>query len=112
MGLNISFFKTPKHRVFHYEPLYYNEQKEKMEERLHEIEREKALKEGRVLESEKYYPGRNIRGKIRNSSEEYKRHAMKSSTRRLVTYISLTILFILVYYAGQHFNLLITLLNK
>lgn len=111
MGLNFSFFKTPKHRVFHYEPLYYDEQKEKMAERLSEIEKEKAAQEGRTWKDEKYYPGRNIRGKIRNSSEENRKHSMNASTRRIVTLVSITILFILVFLVAEKFNLLITLLD-
>ena len=31
--MGISFLPTPKHRVFHYEPRYWNEKEEKMRER-------------------------------------------------------------------------------
>ena len=31
--MGISFLPTPKHRVFHYEPRYWNEKEEKMKER-------------------------------------------------------------------------------
>jgi hypothetical protein len=34
MPLRISFFKTPKHKVFNYTPLYWNPEKEAMEARL------------------------------------------------------------------------------
>ena len=30
--MNISFFKTPSHRVFHYEPRYWDERKERREQ--------------------------------------------------------------------------------
>ncbi len=29
-----SFFKTPRHKQFNYEPLYYDERKEKLQERM------------------------------------------------------------------------------
>lgn len=31
--MRLSFFKVPKHRVFEYRPLYYDEEKERREER-------------------------------------------------------------------------------
>ena len=34
MALKFSFFRTPKHRVFNYQPLYYDERKEELEERI------------------------------------------------------------------------------
>ncbi len=95
MGLNISWFKTSKHRVFHYEPLYYNEKKEKMDERYNR---------------NTYTPGVNIRGKIRNSSVENKKHPMSSFTRKIVVFISLLIMFILAYYFSQYIVLLFSAL--
>ena len=62
MGIRLSFFKTPQHRVFNYTPIYYDERKERMQERLDAIEKEKAEKEGREWKNERYIPGRNIKG--------------------------------------------------
>ena len=83
MGLRISFFKTPKHRVFNYTPIYYDERKERMQERLDAIEKEKAEKEGREWKNERYVPGRNIRGKMRDNMEKNKRHSMSPSVSKI-----------------------------
>ncbi len=104
MALKISFFSTPKHRVFHYEPLYYDENKERRELLLQDIEREKAIKEGRVFENDKYRPGQHLRGKLRNSSDDHKRHAMKSSTKKIITLVTLVVLFVLIYYFAQYYS--------
>ena len=54
MGIRLSFFKTPKHKVFNYIPIYYDERKERMQERLDAIEKEKAEKEGREWKNESF----------------------------------------------------------
>ena len=46
--MNISFFKTPSHRVFHYEPRYWDERKERREQVRQDALREKALREGNL----------------------------------------------------------------
>ena len=51
--MNISFFRSYKHKKFTYNPLYYNQQKEDLEERIRRIERE--VKGYRNEDS--YYPG-------------------------------------------------------
>ena len=38
--LKISFFKTQKHRVFNYTPRHYDPQKEELDERVRNAERE------------------------------------------------------------------------
>ena len=38
------FFRTPEHRRFHYEPVFYDERKEKLEERIKAIEQEYGIK--------------------------------------------------------------------
>ena len=46
--MGISFFKVPNHRVFHYEPRYWDERKERREMVKNETLREKALREGKL----------------------------------------------------------------
>ncbi len=111
MGLKISFFKTPKHRVFHYEPIYYDERKEHREELIEEIKKEKALREGKEYVNEKYIPGRNIRGKMRNFTENNSRHDMKASTTRIISLVSLVVLFILIYYFATYFGWFLSLVK-
>ncbi len=38
------FFRTPEHRRYHYEPVFYDERKEKLEERIQMIEQEYGIK--------------------------------------------------------------------
>lgn len=104
MGFRLSFFKTPKHRVFNYQPIFYDERKERMQERLEAIEKEKAEKEGRAYHSERYIPGKNIRGKMREARDNNKRHAMSPSLSRVVGLLSVAILFVLIYYLANYFG--------
>ena len=60
--MNISFFKTPEHRVFHYEPRYWDERKEHREQVKNEALREKAMREGKEWKDEAYKPGMYISG--------------------------------------------------
>ena len=41
-----SFFKTPRHKSFNYTPRYYDERKERMEERIKNAEQELGLNKG------------------------------------------------------------------
>lgn len=43
MGLP-RFFRTAEHRRFHYEPVFYDERKERLEERIKQIELEHGIK--------------------------------------------------------------------
>ena len=52
--MGISFFKVPNHRVFHYEPRYWDERKERREMVKNETLREKALREGKEWKDEVY----------------------------------------------------------
>lgn len=108
MGLNFSFFKTPRHRVFNYQPLYYDEQKEKMDERVTDADRERAKREGIDWKNDRYIPGKSIRGSIRNVNEKNRRHSMSPSTRRVVTIVSILILFVLAYFVADYFGFFIS----
>ncbi len=46
MGLP-RFLRLPQNKQFHYEPIYYDERKEKLEERIKEIEQEYGIKNGK-----------------------------------------------------------------
>lgn len=103
MAINISFFRTPKHRVFHYTPRYYDETKERIRNTIDEIEREKAEKEGKPYKSDHYIPGKSIRGSMRDA-EKYKKHAMKPGISKIIGWVSLIILFVLIYYFATYFG--------
>ena len=66
--MGISFFKVPNHRVFHYEPRYWDERKERREMVKNEALREKALREGKEWKDESYRPGMYISGKFQEQA--------------------------------------------
>lgn len=75
------FFKIPQHRQFNYQPVYYDEQKEKLEERIKNIEQEYGIKHG----------DENIRSMTKGSFSHYydrKRKTQRYSTTRLIIIIA------------------------
>ena len=74
------FFKLPQHKQFHYEPIYYDERKEKLEERIRAIEQEYGINKG----------GESVRNLRKGSfSNHYTRNrkAQRYSTTRLIIII-------------------------
>lgn len=98
MGLRLSFFKTPKNRVFNYQPLYYDERKEDLQERIARA-REEASGKG-------YVPGRNIRMNFRRNLYENKRRPGSPFIMRIIVLISMVGLMVALYYIAQAFGLL------
>lgn len=80
MGL---FFKTPKHRVFNYQPRYYDPRKEAIEEK---------IENQRKRDAGEYVPGDNVRKGFRRIKYESKRGGGPSTLIRLVSVISLAVL--------------------
>ncbi|MGQ1889624.1 hypothetical protein ACT29H_04205 [Thermophagus sp. OGC60D27] len=91
------FFKLPNHRKFQYDPIYYNAEKEKREERERRIRQEMGLSSEEDKETRRY--GDLIRGGMRRrikSHFEVTRSQRKKSNLRLI--IILIFLFVLFYY--------------
>jgi hypothetical protein len=83
------FFRTYKHKVFHYIPIYYNQQKEELEERIKRIESDlKGEPSG------DYKPSR-IKGAFKNIRSERKRADRVSSVRLIII---IFILLAIAYY--------------
>lgn len=101
MAFGFSFFKTPKHRVFNYQPLYYDERKEKMKERIDASDEEKRGKD--------YKPGRHIKGKMRKALYEGRRNSASPTITRIIVLISIIGLMIMAYYVAQYFGLFFSL---
>ena len=83
------FFKVPEHRRFHYEPIYYDERKERLEERIREIEAEYGIKQD----------GKPVRKISKGSFSGYygkKKKAQRYSNTRLVIII-IFLLFVSYY---------------
>lgn len=105
MGINFSFFKIPKHKVFNYQPLYYDERKEHREMVREEALREKAKKEGREWKSENYYPGKYIKGKLQDESREHRKRSLSENLIKIITILSLLVFFILLIYFAKYFQM-------
>ncbi|MDD4655705.1 MAG: hypothetical protein WCR61_08575 [Bacteroidales bacterium] len=115
MGLRLSFFKTPKHRVFNYQPLYYDERKEELEERIARAKEEahsekwtaenKKLDTGKVKENPHYIPGKNIRQNFRKSMSENRRRPGSPFIMRIIVLLSMIGIMVALYYVAQAFGL-------
>lgn len=118
MGLKLSFFRTPKNRVFNYQPLYYDERKEELEQRIarakNEVKSEEwaAQNEQQIEESAKnikgnphYIPGKNIRHNFRKSLYENRRRPGSPFLMRMVVLLSMIAIMIALYYVAQAFGL-------
>jgi len=108
--LNISFFKTPQHRVFNYEPRYYDERKERLQ-KLYEkygknpdgtpkvagTEDEATYKEL----TEHRAPGSSIRGSFQSAYKESRRSAGNQKIKTIITIVALILVFIAAYYLAD-----------
>jgi len=79
-----SFFKVPQHRQFHYEPIYYDERKERLEERIREIEQQYGIKNGEQSE-------RAIRKGSFSHYYDRRKKTQRFSTTRLIIIIAFLI---------------------
>ena len=76
--MELNFFKSPKHKRFTYNPLYYNQQKEELQERVRRIEREqKGIKDGN------FTPG-IIKGSFQHSRSLRSKSHKNSSVRVII----------------------------
>jgi 2'-5' RNA ligase len=83
-------FKVPKNKEFKFIPRYYDERKEKLQERIRTIEAEMGIKSNKV----KYHSG-ITRGSMRGNRDRV-RSAKKQSNIRLL--VILGFLVILIYF--------------
>jgi hypothetical protein len=91
-----SLFKIPRHRQFSYSPLYYNPQREKLQERIKNIEAEMGVKRE---DAEKYVP-RIEKGQMRGYFHKIKRQKKQSNIRLLIILFVLFFLAYLLFYQG------------
>ena len=121
MAFGIKFWHIPEHRVFHYEPRYYDERKEKLEELYkkygktmpgEEIE-DMAKKEGLVDETgRRYIPGMHIRGSFRQTYEEKRLSREKDNSpmaiaRKVILVLTGVAIAFAAYYLSKGFILLL-----
>ena len=93
-----NFFKTPQHKSFEYRPLYYNERKEAMKDRLAELENGEDHKKD-------YKPGQYIKGKIRRTNDKDKKQSSNSILiSRFIIAITLSIFMVALFYVAKYFD--------
>lgn len=102
MGFTFNFFRSTPHRVFHYDPRYYDPKKEAMEERYARLSDEEKAKEG------KYIPGKYIRTHMRNNLYKNKKDSGKVLAIRLVILVSIIVLLVAAYYLTGGLGFLLT----
>ncbi len=94
MALFSGMFKTPKHRVFNYQPLYYDARKEALEEKLEEA-RKREMEEGK--------PGDLVKFAFKRDKMHSKRSVGYSGTvRTIITCATTVILIIAVMYIAKY----------
>lgn len=103
--MNISFFKTPEHRVFHYEPRYWDERKERREHVKNEALKEKALREGKEWKDEAYKPGMYISGRLQEQARNSRRGSLNKNLTRIIGLVSVAIFFAFLIYFAKYYTI-------
>ncbi|MCR5710824.1 MAG: hypothetical protein K6G79_10130 [Bacteroidales bacterium] len=121
MAFGFKFWHIPEHRVFHYEPRYYDERKEKLEELYKKYgktmpgEKIEAMAKEQGLTDEtgkRYIPGMHIRGSFRKTYEEKRLSQEKDTSpmaivKRIVLALTLVAVAFAAYYLSKGFILLL-----
>ena len=99
----MAFLKVPKHRYFNYQPLYYDEKKERMQERYDKYGNREDNPESK---ENKYYPGKYLRGKMRPAVYDTRRSSMKPTLARLLRITLFLAAMIMIYLFADKIMLL------
>ena len=83
------FFKTPKHRVFEYKPLYYDPRKEALDEK---------IENARKRDAGEYVPGDQIRKGFNRMRFDAKRSSGANPVVRFITIVGLAVLIAALLY--------------
>ena len=119
MAIRFTFFPTPQHKVFHYEPRYYDPRKERLEqlyekygktpEGMKKAEEELAAEQtaagadpaAQPASSKDYVPGSRIRGAFTRSVEESRRAEGNQKVKKILTLITILAAIVVAYYLSQ-----------
>lgn len=94
------FFRTPKHRIFNYQPLYYDERKEALDEK---------IENARKRNAGKYIPGDTVRGGFKKIKYNTKRSKGMNSIIRYITIIAFAIFIIALIHFTKFFDFFMNL---
>lgn len=102
--MGISFFNTPRHKVFHYDPLFYNKEKENMKDRYAKYgkiyEKDGEETDGTNCEGPTYIPGKNIRGAIRKNMDNNRKQAGNSKLKTILMILAVLGAIVVAFYLG------------
>jgi hypothetical protein len=90
MGI-IKFFRLPRHRIFSYEPIYYDERKEELEKKIKNIEAEIKAEANNANVS------RLKKGQLNRYFKEVKRKKVQSNTRLVIILLALILLSYIIF---------------
>lgn len=121
MAFGFKFWHIPEHRVFHYEPRYYDERKERLEEIYKKYgktmpgEEIEAIARREGLDEEKerrYIPGMHIRGSFRRTYEEKRLSSEKENSaigivKKIILAVTLVAIAAAAYLLSRGFVLLL-----
>ncbi|HHV04020.1 MAG: hypothetical protein WCQ69_06260 [Bacteroidales bacterium] len=96
MAFRISFFSTPKHRVFNYKPIYWDPEKEEFEARVRRA-REKVASQKKD-EEKPYVPGSSIRGSFSKRHEVERRYPKRQKLIRVIIILTIVVIMIMALY--------------
>lgn len=112
--MKISFFPVPEHKVFHYEPRFYNPKEEEMRKRYEKYGKDydKAKQPYSVAQgngdnssenksSDSYVPGQMIRGSFSSKYTSSKRRTANSPIRKIVIVVGVIAAVLVAYYLAQ-----------
>lgn len=113
MAIRFTFFPTPEHKEFHYEPKYYDPQKERLEQLYEKYGKtpdgmKKAEAELAAENSAKgngasqgYVPGKNIRGAFTRSVEEGRKRDGNQKLKTIFNLITILAAIVVAYYLSD-----------
>lgn len=95
--MGLIFFRQPGHRIFNYQPLFYNERKERLDKKIEEAE---------MKNKGEYIPGSKIRGSFQKMRYESKRGKVMNPAKRVLNLVTLAIILIALLYFVKYYGLL------
>lgn len=113
MAIRFTFFPTPEHKEFHYEPKYYDPQKERLEQLYEKYGKtpdgmKRAEEELAAENAEKgasttpgYVPGKNIRGAFTRSVEEGRKREGNQKLKTIFNLITILAAIVVAYYLSD-----------
>ena len=111
MAFQLSFFKTPKHRVFNYRPRYYDPQKERAEE-LRAMTG--SAKNTEIISDTTRL--RHLRSRMHQGFQQIayhnRRHAGNHKVMRFIVLLSLAALLVVLFYFSSLMEVLFTSISR